>query len=377
MKRFFILLVFIPVIVFAEPLYSPTWGFLIDLPEGYNFTGGDGKDRFSFSGPEGLMFETVVYNGRYASILELVNDINSRLSNQGYADLFQYRDKQAAIINLNFGESYGWALAIELGIPEGSPSSSARPMLLALAYAPSNKKELELFHISALDSICTTPADLRYPGPITEYGSDRGSARNAALAIRGVNASIRENDAEISQLLIEREFKIMEAYLNTSYIQAACIRYYRFIYRDSYDRIAEAAAAIARNLGGNQAVTDDQKREFAQKVLSFVQGFNYERDLSGSDFINLVTAITEGRGDCDSRSMLFALILSKAQINSAIMLSHQYSHAMGLADITGYGARFEAGGTEFLVAETTDKINIGLIDQQIGDPRHWFAIIFE
>jgi len=108
-----------------------------------------------------------------------------------------------------------------------------------------------------------------------------------------------------------------------------------------------------------------------------VQGFKYERDLTGSDFINLVTAITEGRGDCDSRAVLFAMILANANIRGAIMLSHHYSHAMGLADVTGSGARFEALGVNWLVAETTANINIGLIAQDESDPRHWFAVVFE
>jgi len=169
----------------------------------------------------------------------------------------------------------------------------------------------------------------------------------------------------------------MEAYLNTDMLQASCIRYYRFVFRDSIDRITDAASAIARHLGVDSIKTDAQKTEFAQKVLSFTQGFRYERDLKGSDFINLVSAVTEGKGDCDSRAMLFAVILAHADIKSGMMLSHHYSHAMGLADIPGAGARFDSHQTKWLVAETTAKINIGLIDQQQSNPNYWFAILFE
>jgi hypothetical protein len=132
-----------------------------------------------------------------------------------------------------------------------------------------------------------------------------------------------------------------------------------------------------RNFGGTSLSTGDQQRAFSQRILTFIQGFIYERDLSGSDFINLVTAITEGRGDCDSRAMLFAVILASVDIPSAIMLSHHYSHAMGLADLPGAGARFEAYGIQWLVAETTANIDIGLIDQTQTDIQHWFAVVFD
>jgi hypothetical protein len=75
--------------------------------------------------------------------------------------------------------------------------------------------------------------------------------------------------------------------------------------------------------------------------------------------------------------MLWAIILSGANIRSAMMVSPHYSHAMGLADIAGTGARFDLYERKWLVAETTDKVNIGLIAQDVSDPQHWFGILFE
>ena len=379
MKKLFILLFIIPAFAFAEPLHSPTWGFCIDLPEGYTYAGGDAKDRFTFAGPEGLMFELIVYKERYSSMLELANDVNKSLSNKGEIDLFKYRDKQAVMIKLTFGDNEGWGLGIELDSPN---NSERHPILLALAYGPASKKQMDMFNLSSLDSIAPSYIDRYYPGPVTEYCYPRGEVTRRPIALKGYSAMIYENDAKASQELIEREFKIMEAYLNTDLLKDACIRYYRFVFRDSCDRIADAAIEIARQLGGltrggTPVTSDTQKREFAQKVLGFTQGFKYERDLKGSDFINLVTAVTEGKGDCDSRAMLFSLILANADIKSGIMLSHHYSHAMGLADIAGTGARFDAHNTKWLVAETTAKIDIGLIDQQQSNTNYWFAILFE
>jgi hypothetical protein len=186
---------------------------------------------------------------------------------------------------------------------------------------------------------------------------------------------------EAAQVLIEREFQILQMYLNTQYLQEAWVRYYKFIYRDSWDRVTNAVSILVNDLGRSiytgGAFSDKEKLIFAQKALLYVQGFTYERDAEGSDFFNLVTVITEGRGSCDSYSMLWAIILAHADIRSGIMVSPLYNHAMGLADIEGAGARFEAYGTKWLVAETTDKIDIGLIDQDMSDPADWFGVIFE
>jgi hypothetical protein len=377
MKRFFLLLLLTltlttPAFIAAASLYSPTWGFLLDLPEGYEYTDGDGTSRFSFSGPSEAIFDIVVYNGTYASINDLVNDVTRRIGNRGDAAFYQYRDKQAALIELDFGNAAGYGLCVEL-----APAGNTKPFLLALAYGPRDVPALQLFHISALDSICPTVEERYYPGPVIEYSFPRGEQKRSALASTGVSAMIRENDARAAQVLIEREFTILANYADTPFWQDAWIRYYRFIYRDSFDRIAPAANALVQSWNGQNANTDETKRAFAQRALSFVQGFGYERDLNGSDFLNLVTAVTEGRGDCDPRAMLFAIILNHAGIRAAIMVSPHYSHAMGLADIAGTGARFELYDLQWLVAETTANVNIGLIDQEQNNPRYWIGVFLD
>jgi len=59
------------------------------------------------------------------------------------------------------------------------------------------------------------------------------------------------------------------------------------------------------------------------------------------------------------------------------MVSREYSHAMGLADLPGSGARFELDGTKFLVAETTAKVSIGLIGENVSETENWLGIILE
>jgi hypothetical protein len=97
----------------------------------------------------------------------------------------------------------------------------------------------------------------------------------------------------------------------------------------------------------------------------------------GSDFVNLTSAVQEGRGDCDSRAMLWALILNQADIPAAIMISAELGHAMGLAELPGAGARFETDGKKWLVAETTTRVALGLIAEDYSEINKWMGIVFD
>jgi hypothetical protein len=408
------------VFAFSSPLYSPTWGFRIDLPEGYEYTGGDGKNRFSFQNEKGANFDLAVYPERGKTMKALVDETNRRLGNQGDVAFFEYGDKQAALIELQFPDPAagdqggrgsapvieGWGLCVEMentgtggGTGEGTSGGPARPgsagktgnsgnaagdgppLLLALAYGQAGKNDLISLHLSALDSIAPSEAERRFPGPVMSFGYPRGELRKIPLAGLGVEALCAENDAEAAQALIDREFAILRGYLFSPQWREAWIRFYRLIYRDSWERLADAAFQLERywnaGPGGTAPPAAEENRLLAGKVLAWVQSFAYERDLMGSDLVNLVSAAFEGRGDCDSRALLWAMVLAQADIPSAIMVSQNYSHAMGLADLEGPGARFDLEGKKWLVAETTAPVDLGLIGKEMSDIESWTGVNFE
>jgi hypothetical protein len=387
---FFALLILFGAFTFSSPLSSPSWGFSLDLPEDYVYTGGDGRDRFSFATPDGAQFDLAVYapglSASYASVEEMAKDVHSRLNNSGDMDPFVYRDKKAYLLELSFTlgsgrnseKMSGWALCLELGATTptaspGRPGQTAKALLLAMAYGPAARAHLMQLHLSALDSIAPEEADKRAPGPITEYIYPRGKRVQARVFDIGVNANIFEDDAEAAQALVDREFSVLSLYAGSPRWREAWTRYYRAIYRDSYERLADIAFQVERKLN----VPSRENRDFAEQVLHWVQSFSYERTFEGSDFVNLVSAATEGRGDCDSRAMLWAIILTQADIPAAMMVSQHYSHAMGLADLPGAGARFEVNGQRLLVAETTAQVSIGLIGETVSEIEHWLGVIFE
>lgn len=369
----------IPGLSFGSPLYSEAWGFYLDLPEDYEYTGGDGKDKFSFGSQDGASLDLAVYasgGGAYASVNALAQDVRRRLGSTGDISIFEYRNTEAAIMELDFTSPLdrtkmsGWGLCLELKSKEDGKKG---PLLLALAYGPSRRQDLQILHFSVLDSIAPSEADRRFPGPVTEFGYPRETRSLMPLFLLGEEAWFFEEDEAANQALIDREFEILKRYIDSIYWKEAWIRYYRAIYRDSCERLSNAAFVAERKLN----VPEREKLDFASQVLDWIQRFHYERVLEGSDFINLISCIRDGRGDCDNFSMLYALILNQANIPAAMMVSREYSHAMALADLGGEGARFSFSGKKWLVAETTARVGIGLIVQDFSDISGWIGVILE
>jgi hypothetical protein len=46
-------------------------------------------------------------------------------------------------------------------------------------------------------------------------------------------------------------------------------------------------------------------------------------------------------------------------------------------DTPGDGARFESGGVRWLVAETTVRVAIGQINQEVSNSKFWLGILFD
>jgi hypothetical protein len=376
----------------AEPLISPTWGFSIDLPEGYALVGGDGSSRFSFASETGARVDLIAYSaGRYESPDEAASQAAEKLGAKTEASAFSYRGKKAVLMSLAFdageGPVEGWGLCVELA-PQASARGAGRsaPTLLALAYGPAADADLDGFHRSALDSIAPTPADKRAPGPLSAFAFPTTGRKTVRIAGLDAAATIDGSDAEAARSLVDREFAVLTHYADSPLWKEAWSRFYRFIYRDSYERLADIALAVERALSaagtanaeglGGQGGSNAGRR-LTERALAWVQGFAYERNLMGSDFVDLVSAATEGSGDCDSRALLLAVVLMHANIDAAIMVSRDYGHAMGLVSTEGAGARFEYGGVKWVVAETTAKVALGLIGKTTADPKKWLGILLQ
>jgi len=404
----------------ADELYSDR-GFFIDLPEGFGFTDGDGKTRFSFASPDGaVQVDMAVYDStRYPSAQAASDETAKRISARIDSTRFRYAGRDAALGTLSFGSGTGARKGLAFFL-DGKPAAAAGSAsagtasdpgydLAVLVYAPASAyaRYKDLVE-STMDGFSGDYARRAAPGPV-------GTAARAALvASRTADAAVRFGAATITlpwnpdegraaQAIVEREYRVLMPYgSEPDLVEAAIRRFYRMVWRDSAPSLDRLALELSRAwdtgawAGGpvpgaattttpatppadavpeSRFGTAADPRGFAEAVLRWTQGFRYERDPAGSDVVNPLSAAL-GRGDCDSRALVIAIVLRRADIEALLMLSLVHEHALAAVDAPGAGARFPYRGANWLVGETTAPVAIGMIDQEQSNIEDWMAIDF-
>jgi hypothetical protein len=367
----------------AEELATGTGAFF-DLPSGFTPGDGDGKTRFSFFDPDnGMEFDIRIFEpGRYGSAAPIAADLLAQIGSKGDISSFTYQGRDAVIADLDFvvdaGSRKGYAVFIA-GRPTASgsgPSGSPRPegsYALVVSTDTSRFDSYSELLISCLDAFSIDTTARRYPGPVSQFllpePVARKETRTVALPAGSVSLPWSPQEAQEERSLAEREFHVMTMYMKSrTFWVDAWARYYRMVYKESSAQLDTLTAAFA------SALPADDPTESARRVLAWVQGFHYERDFSGIDFVPPLTAAFERRGDCDSRAMVMAIILERLGIDCVLMVSRDYSHAMLAVDVSGGGQRFRHNGKAYLVAETTASVGIGMMDQAQTDFSRWLGV---
>jgi len=400
----------------AADEYGSSRGFSIDLPEGFVYAGGDGSSRFSFSSPDGsVVVDIAVYPAsRFASARLGAEDAARRLSGRGGFQELSYGGFDAVVGPMEFKNGdqalRGYGLFVNNASPRGpQPAADADAYdLIVLSYAPAASGAFaEDLAASAMDGFSIAGPGYAGPGPL-------GAAARSALPRRppteatlrfgaaSVKAQWDPREAALCQAMIEREYRVLSAYAKEpSLIEAAIARFYRMVLKDGAPALDELALGLSRawetgawagekagaatpgvappstgaSAGGRPSYgVPANPRAYAEALLDWVQGFTYERDPAGSDVVNPISAAFQQRGDCDSRAIVMAIALRRENIPSIIMVSLKHQHALAAVEAPGPGARFSHGGRSWLVAETTRKVGIGLIDSEMASPRDWIGV---
>jgi hypothetical protein len=356
----------------AERLKSQ-YGFYVDLPAGFVLSDGDKKSRFSFADPNGVMeFDLLAYDpGRFKDLDELSTATIDKLLSHGDVTTFKYEGRKASLAGLEFSLNgtprKGYGIFVE--------GRAGDPSFALLAFAPRERFEAYAdFILSCLDAFSIDRAALRSPGPVSQFTLDWPPERLSAKTVSlpgGGSASLPWSDDEAAQEsdTVKREYKVLVAYeKDAENWMDAWARFYRMVYRESAARLDRLALEASRGLPSNDPT------EAARHVLAWVQGFTYERDREGTDFVPPLAAAYGARGDCDSRAVVAAIVLDRMGVDSILMVSREYSHAMLGVDVPGGGQRFAFGGKRYLVGETTAKVGLGMIAAGMEDWSKWLGI---
>lgn len=365
--------------LFSETITDSFFGYSIDLPEGYELKEISEDYRgFYFSHPNIPVSLVVKIVTEEKSNSKSVLDSNlQKLSTKYDIDSFLWNEKTSSIaqIEMNLEQKYsGWATC--------SPLENS--YLILICYAPKEQEKVcEQFIFSTLNSTCTNLSNFCTEGIITTYAFPKEGKKTVELNICGekISSSIDKSDEEASQWLVDLEYSVLTLYANHPNWKEAWQRYYRMIYKDSFSRIKNISLDLSKKFYDSQKTQSSKKEiEYAQKLLTWVQNFDYFREekISDSDFTSIPRVICGVGNDCDSRSLLLCILLKSIGIETILLFSPEFSHAMVATLIDAPGQKFNLENTnlEFLMGETTGKVTWGTIAKEHADKSKWIEVIF-
>lgn len=384
MQRLFLLFLifFAATQSFAEPITDRDFGFSLDVPEGFEISDytQDGMS-YVFSHPNipVTLIMKITDEPDAQDSREVLKTNLAKLSAKGDTDSFLWSGKTCGISNfsMQIDTTYtGWAVT--------APVKITGYYVLLLCYAPSDKQGCEQFIISTLNSLCINDDLKNTPGIITSYAFPAEGRKTISVKIgdKQIKTSLDKIDEEAAKFTVDLEYAVLNLYANHKMWKEAWQRYYRMVYRDNAGRLEQAAADIYNALYPDLKMKyhQDADIKYAQSLLTWVQGFGYQRagTKNESDFTSLPAAISGKGSDCDSRSMLVSALLNYTGIDTAILISREYSHAITVTDIPAPGQTFTMeNGREYLMGETTAKVTWGTISADHADRTKWIAVSFD
>lgn len=372
---FFSFFVFIS---FADIFVVEKYNFALDFPEGFALIENIHDDSFMFSHtqlPVDVIFRFFPKE-RFSSCKESLLSAYSLLGGKGECEEFSWHGTTAALGNFSMSNGQtdfgGWALTIDL--------AKYDTYALVFSYTTFDKQELlAQFLVSIIDSVSIDRAGFTSCGPLSVFAFPPEEEQEICLSVnnQSIRTFINKSDVEASKYLIDREYAILSLYGQSEFWQEAWKRYYRLIYRDSFSRLQKVADSFYEVLWPSAMEYNFENPDLAygQLILTWLQSFSYKRDFSQSDFTPLPAILLGEGSDCDSRAMLGAILLSHLNYHTNVFISPEFKHALLGFEVMGNGAHLEEGGIQYLLGETTAKVDFGLIAQDMAIKEKWFGVL--
>ena len=359
----------------AEEIASSEYLFSADIPEGFALVEHNGQDRFRYQNAVfPAEFQLAIYPARqFGKAADCLAHVARQIGAASDCAELTWRGRDAAILQLKFAAGAGWGFAAEL------PQEKGYLAVIAYSYAGQvsqmgvqvSDEERELFNLSVLDSFLTGLGSAVSPGIVATFTFPKEGEINVPFATENVNllVPLDKSDAAANQYVVDREYLVLTKYANTPLVQDAWKRFYRMIYRDAWKRMENAAFVIEGALPRDSGA---RARELSQWLF----GFDYTRDLAGSDFTSLPKAFAQKTGDCDTRCLLFVLLMRQMGVDAALLISPELSHSVATVDAEIAGPRFIIEEKEMSAIDLTSSKTEGRLLPEMSDASKWFAVLF-
>lgn len=398
----FSLLICIPGAISGEEILSEEFGWAQNLTETWELLDYDANNGIaSFSDMEGHAIYQILLRdpdqaGDDAPALgaQIASQLAGTESPEADTAPFTFSGHNAALTEAKWTAGsnpvHGYIVTIDDKPLE--PDASAYPFDYILI-AFSLEEEFNLYHdfiLSNLDGFSPLEDETAMPGAVSQFIRSSGGSPADAPPLNPVRnpepgmssqrmqpmlnlplESGTQADIEAAVAVIDREARILNQFAEApeETRTAAWRRFYQMLYKDSWYDMRSAAEVIAGRLEGH-GVT---RSEWPGEILSWVQNFAYRRTGSLSDLEPAWVCINEESGDCDSLGLAYMAILEHLGFDSVLMISEKHSHSLVGVDVNGPGARFPFDGTQWLVAELTADVSIGMIAADQSNPEDWMG----
>ena len=377
----FSLFIAIKTSAFCDIMSDKKLNFSLDIPEGFNVVQADEENySYHFQHPNiPVQLVLKVQQKENSSSLDVLETNLSKLSAKASYDKVDWEGIICTVssftmkVEKNFT---GWALCAPLENPENKDS-----YITLLCYAPDETFEkCQQFIISTLNSLSVSASTAENPGIFLAYAFPKEGSVKSVINIDGEKIWVETDKSvrEASEYLVNLEFSVLKLYTNHPMWKEAWQRYYRLVFRDNYGRLSKSSDEIYTTLFAKckKNRPDDPETEYLTKLLSWVQGFKYERNQAdqASDLTPPVLALLGDGNDCDSRSLLLCCIMQKAGIDSIMLISSEFSHALCAFRVNGAGQKYETDYGSYLMCETTARVTPGMIAQEHADRSKWILV---
>ena len=358
--------------IFSEDVQVEGYEYRLDIPENWELIDAENLSFISFTDPtHSIVLQIIVYPGeKYFKASDIADSIKSQLKAKGEGDNFVFNMKNAYIADLVFKTNKYTARGYFIFI------NGQKYDYVVFSYTSQELYEgYKAFILSALDSFSLDKEGLFYPGPVSQYIYPFPGPEQKAVEItfpdKKLTINLDKNEMEASQLVIEREAIVLATYETNR--KKAWERFYRMIYRDTYHRL-DNLFNVLNNAFEKKKLN---KKDKILYILKWLQDFSYARTGTLSDIHSPLTASINHSGDCDSRALIFLILLHNLNLDSILLVSLKYKHsAVGVNSsiLNRKGAIISFEGKKYLYAELTSKVEIGLIASEYADPSGWQSI---
>jgi len=361
----------------AEVIWSQPRDFYVDPPVGWTFVEDPSPEHFVMTDADRRVILEIFSQdkGAVTDLKAKAADVKTRLKASGDEQEFTWNDRPAWLADVKFTagpvQAHGWAMVADDG--DG--------WVTALAYAPEGdyEKASDVL-ISTLNSLALGLDGRKQPGPLSTFFEQTAARPKMDKAdIAGLPSpftmSYNLDRDETIQATTERETRLLTAQIGSQVKDQNAIapgwsRFYRQIYRELYSSLTPLADYWKDQLAQKKVTTE----ALPQTVLSWLQKYKYGRKGGLTDISTPWQTLKDQTGDCDSKSLVYLALMEELGVKGILMVSAPYSHGMAALDLPGPGARFPHDGKNWLVAELTATVNLGMIAQNMADPNQWIGV---